>query len=127
MSKRSSRRPRGVASISFDSDPRSKKLHTATFEVLSLVLASAEDARLEDARLMEVVPNPDDSHLLAVIAAPADSCEAVREALSDARAYLRREIAVEINRKRAPELGFVVVPTLDASRISPAGGEGEVP
>lgn len=115
MSKRSSRRPRGLAIMSFDSDPRSKKLHSAAFEALSLALASAGDARLEDARLLEIVPHPDDAHLLAVISAPADACESVREALSDARAYFRREIAAEINRKRAPELGFAVIPMLDAS------------
>ncbi|AKF07830.1 hypothetical protein DB32_004979 [Sandaracinus amylolyticus] len=93
-------------------------MHAAAFEALSLALASADDARLDDARLMEVVPNPDDAHLLAVISAPADACESVREALSEARAYLRREIATEVNRKRAPELGFVVLATVDADAIT---------
>lgn len=125
MSKRSTRRPprgRGAAplgSVPSSSDPRSKKLHTAAFEVLSLALASAEDARLDDARLMEVVPNPDDAHLLAIVSAPSEASESVREALSDARAYLRRELASEINRKRAPELGFLVLATLDSEE----GGE----
>lgn len=125
MSKHSSRRPRGGASSSFGSDPRSKKLYGAAFEALSLALASAEDLRLEDARLLEVVPNPDDAHLLAVISAPADACESVREALSDARPYFRREIAAELNRKRAPLLGFVVLPKLGDSDIrrSEEGGE----
>lgn len=122
MSKRSPRRPRssshGVAPFPSASDPRSKKLHNAAFEALSLALASADDARLDDARLMEVVPNPDDAHLLAVIAAPEGAGDAVRDALADARAYLRREIATEINRKRAPELAFVVIATIDADAIT---------
>ncbi|WP_236604647.1 hypothetical protein [Sandaracinus amylolyticus] len=119
MSKRSPRRARGAGpSFPSESDPRSKKMHAAAFEALSLALASADDARLDDARLMEVVPNPDDAHLLAVISAPADACESVREALSEARAYLRREIATEVNRKRAPELGFVVLATIDADAIT---------
>src|SRR5690606_1394255 len=107
------------------SDPRSKKLHTAAFEVLSLALASAEDARLDDARLMEVVPNPDDAHLLAVVAAPAEASESVREALADARAYLRRELATEVNRKRAPELGFLVLATVEAETESEVESEAE--
>lgn len=78
-----------------------------------MALASATDPRLLDASLRDVVPHPDASCLLLVVTAPAGTATEVHAALRDAQPYLRRELAVEVNRKRAPELAFAVVPVLE--------------
>ncbi|MDQ3034743.1 MAG: ribosome-binding factor A [Myxococcota bacterium] len=111
MKHRSSRR--GGATASLESDSRTKKLCSQALQALSLALASATDPRLIDASLRDVVPHPDASCLLLVVLAPAGHATDVHQALRDAQPYLRRELAVEVNRKRAPELAFAVVPTLD--------------
>jgi ribosome-binding factor A len=100
-----SRRGRAAA----PSDSRTRQLCSEASEALSLALAAADDPRLADATLVEVRPDPDASRLHALLTAPAAELEDVRAAAAEARAYLRREVAFAVNRKRAPELAVTVV------------------
>lgn len=119
MKRHSSRR--GAPALTPHDDPRTKKLCSQALQALSLALASATDPRLIDASIRDVVPHPDASCLLLVVTAPAGQATGVHAALRDAQPYLRRELAVEVHRKRAPELVFAVVPTLEEG----ATGDGE--
>lgn len=121
MNRRSPRRrgSRGAAASSgpfpFASHPRTLQLCSEALETLSLALASSADPRLADAAIRDVVPHPDASCLRVVVSAPAEETASVREALAHAHGYLRSEVATELDRKRAPELVFIVIPTLDVA------------
>jgi ribosome-binding factor A len=103
-------RPPRRGSAAIHVDPRSRKLSSQSLEALALALSGAGDPRLREASIVEVCPHPDATCLLVVVAAPPDAIDAVHAALEDARTWLRRELAAEIHRKRAPELAFAVVP-----------------
>lgn len=75
-----------------------------------MAIGAAIDPRLRDVTLMDVTPHPDTSCLRVVVSAPADHIEFTRHALNDAASYLRRELAADIRRRRAPELVFSIVP-----------------
>jgi ribosome-binding factor A len=92
---------------------RARALCAQARDALSLALASARDARLEDASILDVFPHPDASCLLVAVAAPEARADDVRAALAEGRSWLRREVASEIHRSRAPELVFRVVASTD--------------
>jgi ribosome-binding factor A len=75
---------------------------------------------MRDAAILDVVPHPDASCLLVAVIAPDAELDAVRAALSESRSWLRREVAAEITRSRAPELVFRVVAAGDVE--GDAGG-----
>lgn len=106
----------GSSSARRDDSPhsaRSRQLCAQAREALSLALAGARDERLHDASILDVLPHPDASCLLVAVLAPEGAVEHVREAISESRSWLRREVASEIHRSRAPELVFRVIASLD--------------
>ena len=82
-------------------------------DALSLAMSGADDERLHDASILDVVPHPDASCLLVAVSAPESAADDVRAAISESRSWLRREVAAEIHRSRTPELVFRVVASLD--------------
>lgn len=95
------------------SGARSRQLCAQARDALALALAGARDERLHDASILDVLPHPDASCLLVAVIAPEAVVDEVRAALSEGRSWLRREVASEIHRSRAPELVFRVVASLD--------------
>ncbi|HEY4239477.1 MAG TPA: ribosome-binding factor A [Kofleriaceae bacterium] len=76
---------------------------------LSLALATAHDARLQSLIIIDVQPAPDASRFGVFIEAPRGSDRAViTAALEHASGRLREEIARSLQRKRTPELAFIV-------------------
>jgi len=76
---------------------------------LSFALAAAHDARLQDLLIIDVQPAPDASRFAVVVSAPRGADRAAIEAaLKHAIGELRGEIARSLQRKRTPELAFVV-------------------
>jgi len=102
-------------------DARSKrKVQQLCKEVertLGYALPACGDTFVRDLIVVSVAPAPDASRLLVTLA-PSSSLDldvgAVRERLQQARGFLRAEIAAAIQRKRTPELGFQIVPPVDA-------------
>ena len=83
---------------------------------LALSELGAEEEALESAWVAAVHPDPDASQLLVVVEVEGEEAvEPAREALHALAGDLRREVAEEISRRRAPELRFQVLPrgTLD--------------
>ena len=110
---RSRRSRRGEASV----DPfgsRALMVCREARDALALALAEARDPGLAEARLLDVIPDPDLSRLRARVAAPAEACIAVREALARSHRYLRAAAMAELDRKHTPDLAFTVVPEEDA-------------
>ncbi len=85
-------------------------------EALSLALAECDNPVLQSLMVEAVEPAPNALRLrVEVSECVADNDrplneKRVKEALRKARAYLRHQIASEINRKKVPELTFHVVP-----------------
>lgn len=90
--------------------------------VLVTALADREEAVIRELALVEVLPWPNASRLLAVVAPADEHSEVPRQdgvvdrpevikALEEVKVDLREIIAQRINRKRAPELCFEVMAT----------------
>lgn len=82
------------------------------FEALSIALADLDDPVLDDLALAAVDPAPDASRLLVTLIAtrPDADLEAARAAIDEVAGDLRADVAAELQRRRAPELSFRVVP-----------------
>lgn len=73
--------------------------------------AQVGDETLAFLQVLAVEPMPDASRLLVTVSAPADmSLETASGRLQDAGKAIRAEVAAAINRRKAPELLFRVVP-----------------
>ncbi len=94
-------------------DPSVARFLSQVSDALHLALASADDPRLADAALVDVIVSPGSGPLRVVVAAPIASVDDVLAALDASRGRLRSEVAASIHRKRTPELSFVVVPRDD--------------
>jgi ribosome-binding factor A len=83
-------------------------------EVVGLALGDSVDERLRQLTVQSVVPGPDGGRLVVCVrtfaATSLDELDAIYVALEGARAWLRRQVAAEIHRKRAPDLAFRVLP-----------------
>ncbi len=81
-------------------------------EALCLALGDAADARLHDLHVEAVVLAEGGAHLIVVLTPvrqlDEEELDASVEALFAARPWLRRQVAAEIHRKRAPELAFQI-------------------
>lgn len=79
---------------------------------ITLVLAAVDDERLLDLVVMAVEPAPDASRLqvtlLASGARTREQLDAIEMCLDRARGELRGEVARSLQRKRTPELRFVL-------------------
>ncbi|MEM9695815.1 MAG: ribosome-binding factor A [Myxococcota bacterium] len=88
-------------------------------EAVHLALAACHDPRLASLFVEAVDPAPTASRLRVVVSADRDADgAAILDALAHAGGFLRRQVAGEVNRKRVPQLSFV---------LTVAGDEGEVP
>jgi ribosome-binding factor A len=76
------------------------------FEALGMALAEIDDPLIDDLVLQGVDPAPDASRLLVRFtpARPDLDLAAATARLEELLPELRAEVAVEVNRKRAPEL-----------------------
>jgi ribosome-binding factor A len=84
-------------------------------QIISFALGEAKDERLRAIAVRSVLPGPDAGRLLVSLTAheqlTIEQIEQLHAALEHARAWLRRQVAEGIHRKRAPELAFVVLPS----------------
>ncbi len=92
-----------------------KRLCEEIREVVQFVLAdSAHAAELEAVSVLDVVADESSGQILILLVPlrALDMAEAaqVERALTSVRAYVRREIAEAIQRKRAPEIALVLLP-----------------
>ncbi len=112
MSNRSSRKTRTKECH------KQEQLCSQVAEAISLSLGDSADPRLHDLVLQTVEPTPDGARLLVVVRATeqvtVDALNELHDALNSARAWLRCQVAGEINRKRAPDLAFQVLPPWEA-------------
>ncbi len=97
---------------------KQQQLCSQVAQTISLSLGDSTDHRLHDLVVQSVVPAPDGSRLLVIVAPSEvvefDSLDDILGALEGARTWLRRQVAAEIHRKRAPELIFQVQPPWEA-------------
>lgn len=83
-------------------------------EALSLAFEEMEDPALCGLRVQAVEPVRGASKLRVSLSAEVGAhAPTVLRSLARARGYLRRQVATEIHRKRAPELCFVLVSPVD--------------
>ncbi len=79
---------------------------------IALALAAVDDERLLDLVVMAVEPAPDASRLQVTLVAPGartrEGLDAIEMSLDRARGELRGEVARSLQRKRTPELRFVL-------------------
>lgn len=106
--KRSSRsRPE---SIEPGFDHRLQQACAQAHEVLSLSIeGECRDPVLQQLSVRAVLPDPDGSRLAVYVSAPqGESAPAILEALERAKGMLRSQLASELNKKRTPNLRFVL-------------------
>lgn len=84
------------------------------FEALSMALAELDDPMIDDLALAAVDPAPDAKRVLVTLVPtrPDVDIDAAAARIDELGPELREEVAVEVHRKRVPELTF---------RIAPAG------
>jgi ribosome-binding factor A len=85
------------------------QLCSQVFDALNLILSACSDNWLQQLHVGSIVPAPDSTQLLVTVVAPDDM--ALDEALDKiqlAYGMIRSEVARSINRKRVPQLKFVV-------------------
>jgi ribosome-binding factor A len=105
--RRSERSPE-IDSFAHIADPRGGMLASQVGEALRFGLALLDDPRLEEATLRDVVA--EGGALRATVECPPEHVPGVVAALAKAMPRLRYELASEINRKRVPNVRFVVLP-----------------
>lgn len=80
-------------------------------ETLALALAETPEPDLLELFVLDVEPAPDASRLNVLVAAPPErDPDAVRARLDAIVGRLRHEVATAVNRKKTPQLAFVVIP-----------------
>lgn len=93
-------------------DQKARQLCRQVYRTLCVALPGCGDAVLQDLTVVSVDPAPDAGHLLVTVVPgtePAATAD-VYGRLARAAGRLRAEVARDIVRKRAPELGFRVLP-----------------
>lgn len=112
-------RPQQPRTGSGASHPKLFQLCSQVEEAVVYALGASRDAALRDVLVVSVAPARGAALLQVTVESDADGVDGmdrVHAKLTRAKGYLRSEIAMAINRKRTPDLTFVVVPT---------GGDGE--
>ena len=98
---------------------KTQQLCQQVSNAIEIELASADDPRLQDLRVLQVEPAPDSSRLAIVVSyygeEPFDP-EELLDALDVATSRLRHEVAQAITRRRAPDLTFRLVPRREEER-----------
>lgn len=88
-------------------------------EVVSLALGASADPRLRDLIVHSVAPGAEGGKMVVRVVLSKvgtfEDIEAAYEALGQARTWLRQQLAVDINRKRTPDLEFQVFPSWEAA------------
>lgn len=102
-----------------------KQSHRKTYQVckqaektLNLIMASESvEPLLRELVVRAVEPAPDSSHLLVIVEVnlTTQSEPEVQEALERASGQLRSAIAMDINRKRAPQISFRLIAATEVS------------
>lgn len=92
------------------SDHRLQQLCAQAHEVLSLALeGECENPLLQQLSVRAVLPDPDAARLAVHVSAPAgESAPAILEALERAKGLLRSQLATELDKRRTPNLRFVL-------------------
>ncbi len=97
---------------------KQQQLCSQVAQTISLSLGDSRDQRLHDLVVQSVVPAPDGSRLLVIVVpskgVELHSLDDLLGALEGAHTWLRRQVAAEIHRKRAPDLIFQVLPPWEA-------------
>ena len=108
MRERSCGAPRG------SSHKKLERLCAQVEQVVSLSLGGSEDERLRSLMVESVRAAGDGSRLVVSVVADADvgldELDQIYAALVRAGPWLRRQVAAEIQRKRTPDLSFLVLP-----------------
>jgi ribosome-binding factor A len=91
-------------------DHRLQQVCARAYEVLSLAIeGECGDPVLQQLSVRAVLPDPDGSRLAVHVSAPpGESAPAILEALERAKGLLRSQLASELNKKRTPNLRFVL-------------------
>jgi ribosome-binding factor A len=88
-------------------------------EVVSLALGASRDARLRDLAVHSVVSSADGARMVVRVVLSKvgtfEDLEAAYLALAQAKAWLRQQLASDINKKRTPDLEFQVFPSWEAA------------
>lgn len=86
-------------------------------EIITLALLDSADERLRQLQVCSVEAKAHGSCLVVSVVPTgrpeATEMEKTQTVLDNARGWLRQQIAQEVNRKRVPELVFLVVPPLE--------------
>ena len=103
----------------FLNDRKARQLCKQVERTLNLVLAGeCRDEVLCDLMVHSVVPAPDSSRLLVTVQpgphAPGVTREEIHERLKRAAPFLRQQAAAAVCRRKAPDLGFEVLPREEA-------------
>jgi ribosome-binding factor A len=109
---------RSTSKLTARKSHKQQQLCSQVAQAISLSLGDSTDHRLHDLVVQSVVPAPDGSRLLVIVAPSEavglDSLDEILGTLEGAHAWLRRQVAAEIRRKRAPDLVFQVLPSWEA-------------
>jgi ribosome-binding factor A len=95
---------------------KAQQLCAQVAETLQQVLGESADAIVQSLHVASVVPAPDASQLLVIVAPAVGaqfSAAEAEEAIARAGGWLRSEVAAAITRKRAPQLVFRVLPVVE--------------
>jgi tRNA-splicing ligase RtcB (3'-phosphate/5'-hydroxy nucleic acid ligase) len=81
-------------------------------QAIAAAISSCDNPLLLSLQVESVLPSPTVARLLVILKHESKdvAVDAVLDALDSIRGSLRSELALELNRKRAPELSFTVVP-----------------
>lgn len=94
-------------------DRKTAQLCKQVERALTGVLAECHDAHVRELVVASVESIAGAGQLRAIVLAPVATFDALapyRDALDRVHGYVRTEVAQFVNRKRAPELTFVVLP-----------------
>ena len=115
--------PDPIDSFALSPDPRAAMLASTAQQALGLALASLEDPALDEVRL-------DGAHLTgkevhAIFVCPSACHATASRALARAAGHLARELAIELDRKRALRLAWSLVTDeeLEAERVARLGDD----
>lgn len=95
------------------SERKTRQLCREVERTLAVALSTSRDDLVRDLAVVSVEPAPDGARLLVTLcptAALTVDVVIVLSRLGELRGFLRQEIAQALQRKRTPELAFVIAP-----------------
>jgi ribosome-binding factor A len=112
------------------SERKTRQLCREVERTLAVALSSSRDALVRNLMVMAIDPAPDGSRLCVTLcptgALDVDVVELLAH-LGELRGFLRREIAQALQRKRTPELAFVIAPPPATPPDMPSETPSETP